>query len=320
MGALTWGVHWQSDPEPVSFEAELWSAVAQRAAPRAVEPPPPPPAPEPKVKPEPNRNPSPNQNRSPNPRSSRPSPTPVRRTSPRASEKEKARRREARCGGKGRERERLRKRKPRKRKPRRPKRPEARASWTKRKRSWPSRRRKLTKRPSASEKAAEATEKIARGKPAPHDGPGGRHGRRQCHRYGPAVQRTVGQLRRPVNAAIRPNVLLTEDIPGNPKAEVEVRCAPDGTVISRRLARSSGNAAWDKAALAAIDRTGKLPRDVDGRVPSPMILGDAAPRLRLARHAGCAPARSCSAQQQRRLAHRSQQTAGAALGEQLAPG
>jgi colicin import membrane protein len=35
---------------------------------------------------------------------------------------------------------------------------------------------------------------------------------------------------------------------------------------------SSGNPAWDEAALKAIDRTGSLPRDVDGRVPSPIII------------------------------------------------
>ncbi|MEW6478947.1 MAG: protein TolA, partial [Pseudomonadota bacterium] len=44
IAALTWGVSWQQDSTP-TFEAELWSATAQQAAPRAVEPPPPPPPP-----------------------------------------------------------------------------------------------------------------------------------------------------------------------------------------------------------------------------------------------------------------------------------
>ncbi|MGS5087739.1 hypothetical protein ACVC7V_14755 [Hydrogenophaga sp. A37] len=39
MAALTWGVHWKKDEEPVSFEAEIWSAVPREAAPRAVQPP-----------------------------------------------------------------------------------------------------------------------------------------------------------------------------------------------------------------------------------------------------------------------------------------
>ena len=35
IAALTWGVSWQQDSTP-TFEAELWSATAQQAAPRAV--------------------------------------------------------------------------------------------------------------------------------------------------------------------------------------------------------------------------------------------------------------------------------------------
>ena len=75
-----------------------------------------------------------------------------------------------------------------------------------------------------------------------------------------------------VKAKVIPNVVFTEDIAGNPKAEVEVRTTPDGTIISQRLVKSSGNKAWDDAVIKAIIRTGTMPRDVDGRVPSPMIL------------------------------------------------
>lgn len=73
-------------------------------------------------------------------------------------------------------------------------------------------------------------------------------------------------------AAIRPNIVMTEAFSGNPAAEVEVRAAPDGTVTSRRLTRPSGNKDWDDAVLRAIDRTGALPRDTDGRVPSALSL------------------------------------------------
>ena len=75
-----------------------------------------------------------------------------------------------------------------------------------------------------------------------------------------------------VAARIKPNVVFTDAIVGNPQAEVEVRSLPDGTISSRRLVKSSGNAAWDEAVLRAIDRTSALPRDTDGRVPSPMIV------------------------------------------------
>jgi colicin import membrane protein len=75
-----------------------------------------------------------------------------------------------------------------------------------------------------------------------------------------------------VRAAVKPNVIFGDDIAGNPTAEIEVRTTLDGSIISQRLVKSSGNKAWDDAAIKAVIRTGTLPRDVDGRVPTPMIL------------------------------------------------
>jgi colicin import membrane protein len=75
-----------------------------------------------------------------------------------------------------------------------------------------------------------------------------------------------------LNAHIRPHIVFRDTLPGNPAAEVEVNAAPGGTVISRRLVKSSGIKEWDEAVLRAIDRTGTLPRDTDGRVPSPIII------------------------------------------------
>ncbi len=74
----------------------------------------------------------------------------------------------------------------------------------------------------------------------------------------------AGRLR----ARIKPNIVFTDDISGNPTAEVEVRTAPDGTIISRKLLKSSGVKNWDEAVLKAIDKTEVLPRDTDGRVPA----------------------------------------------------
>jgi colicin import membrane protein len=73
-------------------------------------------------------------------------------------------------------------------------------------------------------------------------------------------------------ARVRPNIVLTEVVPNTARAEVEVRAAPDGTIVGRRLVKPSGSKEWDDAVLRAIDRTEVLPRDVDGRVPSPMLL------------------------------------------------
>ena len=70
-----------------------------------------------------------------------------------------------------------------------------------------------------------------------------------------------------IRARIKPNITFTEDVAGNPRAEVEVRTSPDGTILSRKLLSSSGNKSWDDAVLKAIDKTAILPRDEDGRVP-----------------------------------------------------
>lgn len=61
-------------------------------------------------------------------------------------------------------------------------------------------------------------------------------------------------------------------VAGNPKAEVEIRVAPDGTITGRRLVKSSGVPAWDEAVLRAIDKAGALPRDTDGRVQNPTLI------------------------------------------------
>lgn len=75
-----------------------------------------------------------------------------------------------------------------------------------------------------------------------------------------------------VRAKVKPNIVFTEAVDGNPKAEVEVRSALDGTITSQRLLKSSGNKAWDDAVIKAIVRTETMPRDTDGRVPPVMIL------------------------------------------------
>jgi colicin import membrane protein len=75
-----------------------------------------------------------------------------------------------------------------------------------------------------------------------------------------------------VKARVKPNIVFADAIEGNPVAEVEVRCGPDGTIVSRKLVKSSGVKGWDEAVLRAIDKTEILPRDVDGRVPSSLTL------------------------------------------------
>jgi colicin import membrane protein len=75
-----------------------------------------------------------------------------------------------------------------------------------------------------------------------------------------------------IKARIKPTIVLTTDVDGNPIAEVEVRCSPDGTITGRRITKPSGDKVWDDTVLRAIDRTEMLPRDTDGRVPPVMLL------------------------------------------------
>jgi len=75
-----------------------------------------------------------------------------------------------------------------------------------------------------------------------------------------------------IKARIKPNIVLTEEVAGNPTAEVEVKLAPDGSILSRRIVKPSGVKAWDEAVLRAIDRTAVLPRDTDGHVEPSLII------------------------------------------------
>lgn len=74
-------------------------------------------------------------------------------------------------------------------------------------------------------------------------------------------------------ALIRSNLVYTgSTAEDNNAAEVEVSAAANGSIIARRLVKSSGHKDWDEAVLRAIDRTARLPRDTDGRVPPQLII------------------------------------------------
>ena len=70
-----------------------------------------------------------------------------------------------------------------------------------------------------------------------------------------------------IKARVRPNIVLTAPVDGNPPATVEVRVAPDGTIVGRKIVKSSGSTVWDQTVLRAIDKTEVLPKDLDGTIP-----------------------------------------------------
>ena len=85
-----------------------------------------------------------------------------------------------------------------------------------------------------------------------------------------ASTRTYAQK---IIARIKPNMVFDpSELEGNPIAEVELRSAPNGRIMARKLIKPSGNDAWDAAVIRAIDKTDFLPLDLDGTIPTRMVI------------------------------------------------
>jgi colicin import membrane protein len=289
IGALTWGVNWKSSTDQPAVEAELWSAVPQQAAPPEVTPPTPPtpPAPPP---PEPRPVPPPPP---PPPRTQ----DPDEREAEIAIEREKKRlEQEKKARAEKLEREkRERERKEEEREERLEK--EKKEKLAEQKKAEQEKQKKLAEEKRKAEDAKEAREaKEAKEKEA-----AAKKQRAEAEARQLAAQREAN-LRRmqglagsegnekstgndvrnagpsgsyggKVAAKVKPNIVYPDAVSGNPRAEVEVRLAPDGTIVGKRLVQSSGNKAWDDAVLRALEKTETLPRDVDGRVPPSLTIG-----------------------------------------------
>lgn len=70
-----------------------------------------------------------------------------------------------------------------------------------------------------------------------------------------------------VRRRVAPNIIFTGDVEGNLSAVVTVQMAPDGSLLSARLSKSSGDAGWDNAVLRAVERSDPLPRGENGKAP-----------------------------------------------------
>ena len=260
--ALTTAVNWRATT-PDAISAELWAAVPQVAAPRAVEPPPRPSPPPVTPKPEP----APAPRAAPPPPKAEPAPPdPQIALAREKAEREKIERERAERAKVERERlerEKVEKDRAEREQKERAVKERARQEAEARKREQLERERKAEE-----QRLAELREKNLE------------RLRGQMNASGsPTSSGTAAQDAGPSRsyagrlvAAIKPNIVFTDSISGNPAAEVEVRAAPGGSIIARRLVRSSGHKDWDEAVLRAIDRTASLPRDVDGRVPSTILL------------------------------------------------
>ena len=269
--ALGLATAWKTQPQTVQAEAELWSATPQAAAPKLQEPPPEPePEPQPAPKPEPVK-----------PTPPPPDPALERRDAQIAIEKQKQldKKKEAE--------------KAEKLKAEREKAAKEKAKAEKEKAEI--RRKELEKEKLAKEKKAQEEKERDKKKAAEKakadkadaaradamrqenlkrmQGMAGASGGENAtgtalKSSGPSASyagRLVGR--------IKPNITYPGDVVGNPRAEVEVKVGPDGTIQSRRIVQTSGNKAWDDAVLRAIDKTEVFPKDSDGRVPPVIVLG-----------------------------------------------
>jgi len=256
--AIAFGVNWRAH-EPAGIEAELWSAIPQAAAPRAAAPEPQPqPQPAPQVKPPP----------PPPPKAEEPPPKPA--PDPQiAIEKAKLEEQKKAEAKRVQEEEQARREKAKREEAKREeaKREEAKQAELDKQRAKEEQERKKQAAADAAKAAAvrEANLKRMQGMAGATGGETSTGTAMQSS--GPSAS-YAGRI----IARILPNIIMTDAIDGDPKATVEVKVAPDGKIIGRRLLRSSGVAAWDDVVLRAIDRTDMLPRDVDGRVPPVMEL------------------------------------------------
>ena len=272
--ALTWGVHWKTSTDQPAVQAELWAAVPQQAAPRAD--PPPEPTPPPVVAPPPP-----------------PPPPPVRQAEPDTREADLAIEREKKRLEKERkereqlqERQRLEKeRKEQERKAQelkdkdkqrekerlekeRQEKDKRLAEEKKQKEAEAKRKQEAIEKANAQAAEARRQENLRR-----MQGLAGATGAENATGTALRDAGPSGSYGGRVAAKVKPHIVYPDAVAGNPRAEVEVRAAPDGTITSTRLVQSSGNKAWDDAVLRALQKTETLPRDVDGRVPSSLVIG-----------------------------------------------
>lgn len=249
--AIAFGVNWHSS-EPTTVAAELWSATPQAAAPRAVEPPP---TPAPEVKP-PEPTPKPVAPVAP------PKPTPALPDPQIAIEK--AKRDEAKRVAAEQEQQ---QQKAKREKAEREKAERAEAERDKRAKDEQAQRKVAADKAEAARQAA-AREAYLKRMAGLAGATGGETDTGTALRSSAPSEAYGGRIA----ARIKPNIVFTEPIDGNPRAVVELRVAPDGSVASKRLVQSSGVKAWDDAVLRAIERTETFPLD-NGRVPPPIVIG-----------------------------------------------
>jgi len=246
--ALAWSVHWRAS-EPEGVVAELWSAVPQTAAPRAAPP-------------EPNPTPPPVEARpTPTPPVVKPAPPPVRADAQIAIERERAAKEKEKAREEAERIEAARKAELRKRE-------DAKKLEAERE------QQRLAADQAEKKQLAEQAKKDEARQAAIREANLKRMMREAGSSDDPAAAGTGARTSGPsagyagrIKARVKPNIVSIAALDGNPAATVEVRVAPDGTIVGRKIVKSSGSTVWDETVLRAIDKTEVLPKDVDGTIP-----------------------------------------------------
>lgn len=78
-----------------------------------------------------------------------------------------------------------------------------------------------------------------------------------------AIGRVVDEYKAKITTKIRSNIVMPPDVPDNARAEFLVTLLPGGAVLSPKLIKSSGNAAYDNAVERAILKSQPLPLPSD---------------------------------------------------------
>ena len=266
--ALTWGISWPTDSTP-AVEAELWSAL-----PKAAAPPPPPPAPEPTPEPPP---PPPAPKVKPTP------PAPSRDADIAIAKQKKAEqekkleqeqlklKKQIEQKEKEKALEQQRQREKEKAQEQRDKKELALKEQKEKDRKDKERKEQEAKRAAQDERKLQAMRDENLRRMAGMAGATGSPNATGDALRASGPSPSYGGR---IIARVKPNIVFNpDDVSGNPVAEVEVRTAPDGKIMSRKLIKSSGNKAWDEAVIKALDKTDTLPRDTDGSIPTMMVLG-----------------------------------------------
>ena len=268
--ALTWGIQWQNMDNTPAVEAELWSAL-----PKAAAPPPPPPAPEPTPEPPP----------PPPVTKVKPTPPPASRDADIAIAKQKKveqeqklvleqlklkKQAEQKDKEKALEQERQRE-KEKLAQAQRDKKEQAVKEQKEKERKDKERKAQEAKSAAQDERKLQAMREENMRRMAGMAGATGSPSATGDALRASGPSASYGGR---IIARVKPNIVFNpDDVSGNPVAEVEVRTAPDGKIMARKLIKSSGNKAWDEAVIKALDKTDTLPRDTDGTIPTMMVLG-----------------------------------------------